>query len=290
MALSGKLYLCATPIGNLGDMSQRAIEVLKEVDLVAAEDTRHTMKLFNYFDIHTPLTSYHQHNSRSKGEYLLGALLEGKNVALVSDAGMPGISDPGEELANLAAGAGIIVVPVPGANAALCALVVSGLPAGRFCFEGFLAPRGAERSRRLEQLKNEDRTMIFYESPHRVARTLSDMLKVWGNRKVAIAREITKRYEEIWRGELTEVGGFFAQKSPRGEFTLVVQGVLFGSEGPLISPLPEDPQGVVDLVRERQAKGVDKKEAMREVAKLLGTSRRQVYDMLLKVEKEEEEK
>ncbi|MFZ5634209.1 MAG: 16S rRNA (cytidine(1402)-2'-O)-methyltransferase [Bacillota bacterium] len=274
----GVLYLCATPIGNLEDITLRALRLLKEVDLVAAEDTRHTRKLFSHYDIHTPLTSYHEHNSRSKGRYLIDQLRAGKNVALVTDAGLPGVSDPGEKLTALAVSEGIRVVPVPGASASLSALVVSGLPTGRFCFEGFLPARGAVRQRRLEDLKPEKRTLVLYESPHRLAATLSDLLEYLGPRRVCVARELTKQYEEIWRGSLIDAVPRFKEQPPRGEITLVVEGLTEPAAG---ENRPLDEAGLTAMVVDLEQRGMSRKEAIKETSRRAGVSRREVYAVLV---------
>ncbi len=274
----GKLFLCATPIGNLEDISQRVLRVLGEADLVAAEDTRQTMKLFSRFDIHTPLTSYHRHNIKTKGDYLLQQLLAGKSVALVSDAGLPGISDPGEEMVALAVAAGVDVVPLPGPSAALTALVASGLPTGRFVFEGFLPARGKQRRVLLEELKGEKRTIILYESPHRIKSTLEDLLEVLGDRRAAAARELTKKFEEIRRGTLSEILTLFRETVPRGEFTLVVAGAesFFLEDSAPADKTPEEQ--VVEL----EAAGMNRKEAIKKVARSLGMDRRALYSMMVK--------
>ncbi len=275
----GVLYLCATPIGNLEDITLRVVRMLKEADLVAAEDTRHTRKLFSRYGIHTPLTSYHEHNSRSKGRYLMDQMLAGKNVALVSDAGLPGVSDPGAELVALAATEGIRVVPVPGPSASLTALVVSGLPAGRFCFEGFLPSRGKERRLRLEELKTEKRTLVLYEAPHRLKDTLGDLAEVLGVRRICVARELTKQYEEIWRGGLMEAVQRFEDHSPRGEITLVIEGLA-----------EESPQQAGDeelraAVRLLEQEGLPRKEAIKEASRRAGMPKRAVYSAMLGKEK-----
>lgn len=271
----GILYLCATPIGNLEDISRRVLRILGEVDLVAAEDTRHTRKLFSHFDLHTPLTSYHEHNKKSKGEYLLGKLLAGNNIALVTDAGLPGISDPGEEITALAIASGVEVVPLPGPNAALAALVASGLPAGRFCFEGFLPVRGKARKERLNELITEKRTVILYESPHRLKATLSDLLNCLGNRRVAVAREITKKYEEFRRGTLEEALEWFGQNEPRGEFVLVMAGA--GEDQMVQDYSVNRDQPVAEQVLELESRGMARKEAIKEAARLRGMHGREVY-------------
>ncbi|MFZ5650626.1 MAG: 16S rRNA (cytidine(1402)-2'-O)-methyltransferase [Bacillota bacterium] len=283
MNANGVLYLCATPIGNLEDITLRALRILKEVDLVAAEDTRHTRKLFSHYDIHTPLTSYHDHNRRSKGHYLIGQLLEGKNIALVTDAGLPGVSDPGEDLASMAVGEGIKVVPVPGPSASLTALVASGLPASRFCFEGFLPARGKERSARLLDLKREMRTMVFYEAPHRLKATLSDLLKVFGDRRVCVARELTKFYEEIWRGSLREAAERFALHPPKGEITLVLEGAGTQEEAGDAGPGGNcrTAQELASMVQDFEQKGLTRKEAIKEASVKAGIPKREVYSALL---------
>ncbi|MHB8156682.1 MAG: 16S rRNA (cytidine(1402)-2'-O)-methyltransferase [Desulfocucumaceae bacterium] len=279
----GVLYLCATPIGNLEDMTLRALRILKEVDLVAAEDTRHARKLFSHFDIHTPLTSYHDHNSRGKGQHLVSLLLEGKNIALVSDAGLPGVSDPGEQLTALAASEGVRVVPIPGPSASLAALVVSGLPTERFCFEGFLPARGKSRSQRLEVLKREKRTMLFYEAPHRIKSTLSDFVKFFGDRRICVARELTKYFEEVWRGSLTDAVAKFKEQTPRGEFTLVLEGYE------LSAGLEENPSYSNDdlsaMVSGLEREGISRKEALREVSRKVGMPKRELYSILLEQKK-----
>lgn len=265
------LYLVATPIGNLEDITFRALRVLKEVDLIAAEDTRNTRELLTHYGIHTPLTSYHRHNLASKTPYLLGLLREGRDIALVSDAGLPGISDPGEELVRAAVAAGLPVVPVPGANAALTALVASGLPAGRFAFEGFLPRAGKERRERLAALTGEERTLIFYEAPHRLTATLDDLAATLGPRQVAVGRELTKKFETIWRGTLPAAREYFRDNPPRGELTLVVAGA---------PPAPRpayDPARAAAEVAELEAGGLDRKEAMARVARVYGQPRREIY-------------
>ncbi|MBE3572689.1 MAG: 16S rRNA (cytidine(1402)-2'-O)-methyltransferase [Moorella humiferrea] len=265
------LYLVATPIGNLEDITLRALKILGEVDLIAAEDTRRTRELLAHYNLHTPLTSYHRHNLRSKTPYLLKMLLEGKKLALVSDAGMPGISDPGEELVREAIDAGINVVPIPGPNAALAALVASGLPTSRFVFEGFLPRKGKERRERLIALAAEERTLIFYEAPHRLVNTLDDLLAALGDRRVAVGRELTKMFETIWRGMLSEAIAFFQANPPRGEITLVVAGAAPSAS------LQYDPARAVAEVKELEEAGVERKEAMAMIARRYGRSRREIY-------------
>ena len=222
--VGGILYICGTPIGNLEDVTLRVLKILKEVKLIAAEDTRHTKKLLNHYQINTKVTSYYEYNKFKKATYLLEILKNGQDIALVSDAGMPGISDPGYVLVNLALKNNIKIIPVPGVSALITALVVSGLPADKFVFEGFLPRKIKERKRYFKNIENEERTVIFYETPHRLKRALKDMLEVWGDRKIVIARELTKKYEEIIRGNLSQILTEIYEKEIKGEITLVVQG------------------------------------------------------------------
>lgn len=290
---NGTLYLCATPIGNLEDITLRALRILKEVDLVAAEDTRHTRKLFSHFDIHTPLTSYHEHNSLSKGPHLVGQLLAGKNLALVSDAGLPGVSDPGEKLVTLAVSQGIKVAPVPGPSASLAALVVSGFPTARFCFEGFLPSRGKDRRKRLEELQWEKRTLVIYEAPHRLGAALSDMGEYMGGRQVCIARELTKKFEEIWRGSLEEAVLKFRNKPPRGEITLVMEGRRDSGEsedtrknGPAGGDrLPPGEDGLRAMVLDLEQGGMPRREAIKKASRTAGVPKRVVYSAVLEHKK-----
>lgn len=280
----GVLYLCATPIGNLEDITMRALRVLREVDLIAAEDTRHTRKLLSRYDIHTVLTSYHQHNLRSKGPVLLDLLCSGKNIALVSDAGLPGVSDQGSELVMAALQKGCGVTAIPGPSAGITALVVSGLPTENFFFIGFLPASAKARRERLRELQTQQGTLILYEAPHRLRATLADLSEILGNRTAAAARELTKLYEEIIRGSLTELGDHFKEKEPRGEFTLVVDGAGAAS---LAKNEPEwlhlSPAAHVALV---EAAGFGRKDALREVARLRGISRREVYRAVVEEETE----
>lgn len=223
--LSGCLFLCATPIGNLQDVSLRLLAILKEVDLIAAEDTRHTRKLLTHFDIHKPLVSYHRHSTSERADQIIAQLRDGKKIALVSDAGMPGISDPGTELVAAAIASGITVVPVPGPVAAIAALAASGMDTVRFCFEGFLPRYRRQRREALERLRVEERTMVFYEAPHRVTETVQDLLNIFGNRRIVVAREITKIHEEFWRGTIAEALIHLKEQGERGEYTLVLEGL-----------------------------------------------------------------
>jgi len=221
---SGILYICGTPIGNLEDITLRSLKILKEVNLIAAEDTRHTLKLLNHYQINTKVTSYYEYNKFKKAPYLVEILKNGQDIALVSDAGMPGISDPGYVLIDLALKNNIKIIPVPGVSALITALVVSGLPTDKFVFEGFLPRKIKERKRYFKSIENEERTIIFYETPHRLKKALKDMLEILGDRKVVIARELTKLYEEIIRGKLSQVLTEISTKEIKGEITLIVQG------------------------------------------------------------------
>ena len=278
--MAGILYLCATPIGNLEDMTYRAARILQEADLIAAEDTRNSAKLLQAFDIHTPMTSYHHYNRYDKIPYLLRLLQEGKNIALITDAGMPGISDPGEELVKACIEAGVRVTPVPGASAGLSALICSGLPAGEFCFEGFLPTEKKEQQQRLERLAEEDRTMIFYEAPHRLAKTLELLYAAFGDRKIAVCRELTKKHEEFTYTGLKEALILYQQQEPKGEFVLIIQGRdrkqmdAQEQEAFLALPLEAHMKFYTD-------QGIDRKEAMKLVAKDRGISRRDVYAALI---------
>lgn len=220
----GTLYLCATPIGNLKDITERCIETLESVDLIAAEDTRQTLKLLNHFEINTKMTSYYEHNKTEKGAKLIEMLKEGKNIAVVSDAGTPAISDPGEDLVKVCIENGIKVSPVPGAVAGISALISSGLPTGRFCFEGFLSVNKRQRKIHLQEVKEEKRTMIFYEAPHKLRATLDDFYTAFGNRRICIAREMTKKFEEIELTDIKTAIEKYENQQPKGEFVLVIEG------------------------------------------------------------------
>ncbi len=275
--MNGKLYLCATPIGNLGDITYRCVEVLKSVDLIAAEDTRRSLGLLNHLGIEKPLTSYFEHNRREKGEMLIKRLKAGENIALISDAGTPAISDPGEDLVVLCAENGIEVVPIPGAVAGINALISSGLPTGRFTFEGFLTVNKRGRAEMLEELKNEKRTMIFYEAPHKLVNTLADMLKYFGNRRISVCREMTKIHEEIYRADLQSALARYTKTPPRGEFVLVVEGKSPAEEK------AEEEAGWAKLsalehVRLYMNKGLTEKEAIKAAANDRGVSKRDVYN------------
>ena len=275
----GMLYLSATPIGNLEDMTLRAIRILGEADLIAAEDTRHSRKLLAHFDIHTPLTSYHEHNKLAKGPELIEKILAGDTIVCISDAGLPGISDPGAHLAMLAIEAGITVSPLPGANAGLSALICSGLDTTSFTFYGFLPKTGKKRRELLESLSNRPETLILYEAPHHLKGTLSDLVKsLGGQRKAVAARELTKKFEEFNRTTLGEMLEYYSANEPKGEFVLIIEG-CDGTE--VSSEAQDDALSPVELVERLEAAGMGRKEAMREAAKKLGISRRDVYQALL---------
>lgn len=282
----GTLYLVGTPIGNLEDITMRALRVLREVALIAAEDTRQTRKLLTHFDIHTPLVSYHEHNQRTAGRYLIERLSAGEDVALVTDAGMPAISDPGEDLVRLALAAGIPVVPVPGPTALITALVISGLPTDRFAFEGFLPTKKKDRQERLAELKRERRTWIIYEAPHRLLGTLEDLQRELGDRPMAAARELTKIHEEVVRGTPAQLLQHFQQHPPRGEFVLVVEGAAGGTAAEKGQAPAED---LAQAVAELERQGIDRKTAMRQVAERTGRSRREVYQAVLAAKEAESE-
>ncbi len=275
--MSGKLYICPTPIGNLEDITYRTLRVLNEVDLIAAEDTRHSIKLLNHFEISKPLTSYFEHNKDTKGDYLINKLLDGENIALISDAGMPGISDPGEDLIKQAIENNIEIDVLPGATAFAVALVGSGLDTHKFVFEGFLDRDKKIRRARLEEIKEEDRTMIFYESPHRLKDTLKDMLKILGNRKIAVNRELTKKYQEIIREDIETVLKIYEEKEIKGEFVLIVSGF----EGEKQSKNNYDSLTDREYVIELMNSGISKKDAIKTVCKDRKLKKDVVYKQVL---------
>lgn len=276
----GVLHLVATPIGNLEDITLRALRVLGEVDLIAAEDTRQTLKLLNHFEIKKPLVSYYEHNKAEKGGWLIRQLLEGKNLALVSDAGCPGISDPGEDLVRLAVENGIRVTMLPGPAAVITGLVLSGLPAGRFSFEGFLPMNKRSRNERLLSLKDDTRTLVFYEAPHKLIHTLKDIHAVLGNRRIALARELTKKFEEIVRCTLLEAIERYDGEPARGEFVLVVEGE---DKLRLEDGRKKDWEALTlkEHLELHMGDGLPKKDAMKKVAEDRGISKREVYNALL---------
>lgn len=282
--MSGILYIVSTPIGNLSDISLRALSTLKEVDLIAAEDTRTTHNLLAHYGINTPTTPYHQHNILRKTEKLLSELKEGKNIALVSDAGTPGISDPGHELIKLCIENDIVVTGIPGPSAIIDALVLSGLPTRRFTFEGFPPRQPRERKSLFKSLQNEYRTMVFYESPHRLLATLKDMNMLLGNRQIAVVREATKMFEDIHRGNIETAIEHFTSVTPRGEFTLVVAGVSEIEEEPV-----SDEISIEESLKSLIASGISERDAVREVSNTKSVSRREVYQLMLKIKGEANE-
>lgn len=278
--MQGKLYLCATPIGNLEDITLRVLRILKEVDLIAAEDTRNSMKLLNHFEIHTPMTSYHEYNKYEKGRELIKKLRQGKDIALITDAGTPGISDPGEELVKMCGEEGIEVTSLPGASACITALTLSGLSTRRFAFEAFLPADKKERQLILKELPRETRTLIIYEAPHRLRRTLEELYEAFGNRRLTICRELTKKYETAFRTDFEQAIHHYEAEEPRGECVLVIEGKKAQEV------LEEQKKAWQELSLEEhmelyEEQGISHKEAMRLVAKDRGVSRREVYQELL---------
>ena len=281
--MAGILYLCATPIGNLEDMTFRAVRILGEVDFIAAEDTRHTRKLLTHFDLHTALISYHEHNKFERGPELIQLLLEGKNIAVVSDAGLPGIADPGSHLAELAIAEKITVTPLPGANAALSGLICSGLDTTRFLFVGFLPKTTKKRREVLAGIVADKATLLFYESPHRLKDTLKELVDTFGDRKAVACRELTKKFEEFVRGTLVSLQEYFQQHQPRGEFTLIIEGNTNVNEEIIEQAIDEG--SLVDAVQALMENGIEKKAAMKEVAVRYKVAKREVYQALLGTEK-----
>ena len=278
--MSGVLYLCATPIGNLSDMSPRVIETLKDADLIAAEDTRNSIKLLNHFDIDTPMTSYHEFNKVEKAKTLIGKLKEGQNIALITDAGTPAISDPGEVLVKMCQEENITVTSLPGPAALIVALTLSGLSTRRFCFEGFLPPEKKERRRILEELTNESRTIILYEAPHHLKGTLAELKEALGDRRITLCRELTKKFESVMPTTIFKAVSYYEENEPRGEYVLVIEGKSFREKD------EERQLGFVELSIEEHMKlyedqGIDRKEAMKLVAKDRGVSKRDIYNALL---------
>lgn len=278
--MAGTLYLCATPIGNLEDMTFRVIRILKEVDVIAAEDTRNSIKLLNHFEIKTPMTSYHEYNKIEKGRKLVEMLLGGKNVALITDAGTPGISDPGEELVKMCYEAGIAVTSLPGAAACITALTLSGLSTRRFAFEAFLPSDKKERKEVLAELVNETRTMILYEAPHRLVKTLQELLEVLGDRKITICRELTKKHETAYATTLQEACAYYGANEPKGECVLVIEGKS-RQELRQEAIASWEEMALEEHMAHYESQGIDHKEAMKRVAKDRGISKRDVYKMLL---------
>lgn len=278
--MTGTLYLCATPIGNLADMTPRVIEALQNADLIAAEDTRNSMKLLNHFDIHTPMTSYHEYNKVEKAQVLIAQMQAGKNVALITDAGTPAISDPGEVLVRLCHEAGVPVTSLPGPAACITALTLSGLSTRRFCFEGFLPSEKKEKAEVLKECSGETRTMIFYEAPHHLKRTLGELFDALGNRKITLCRELTKKFESVMPTTLEAAIAFYEEAEPRGEYVLVV-------EGKSREAIRQEAQAswqemsIAEHVQLYEAQGMERKEAMKQAAKDRGVSKRDIYQALL---------
>ena len=278
----GTLYLCATPIGNLEDMTFRVIRTLKEVDMIAAEDTRNSIKLLNHFEIKTPMTSYHEYNKIEKGHKLVQMLLEGKNLALITDAGTPGISDPGEELVQMCYEAGVPVTSLPGAAACITALTLSGLSTRRFAFEAFLTSDKKELQQVLEELKNDSSTVICYEAPHRLVKTLKELLEALGDRRITICRELTKKHETAWQTHIAEACEYYQENAPKGECVLVIEGrsreELKAEEQEQWEQMPLEAH-----MEHYESQGMDHKSAMKRVAKDRGVSKRDIYRMLLEL-------
>lgn len=282
--MAGMLYICATPIGNLEDITLRTLRILREVDLIAAEDTRHSIKLLNHFEIKTPMTSYHEYNKYDKAKVLVKKMEEGINVALITDAGTPAISDPGEELVKQCHEAGIEVTSLPGPSAFVTALTISGQGTRRFCFEAFLPYDKKEREMVLEELKTETRTIIVYEAPHKLKKTLKELYDVLGNRHISLCRELTKKHETNYRTTLSEAIAYYEMQEPKGEFVLVIESAdrqqLKSEEMQefLSMSIPDHVQYYID-------QGLDKKEAMKQAAKDRGVGKREIYQVLLEEEK-----
>ena len=280
--MAGTLYLCATPIGNLDDMTLRVLKLLETADIIAAEDTRNTLKLLNHFEIKTPMTSYHEHNKAEKGPKLVERLLAGENIALVTDAGMPGISDPGADLVKLCYEAGVPVTVAPGASAAVVALVLSGLDTRRFVFEGFLPMEKKERRAVLSTLEKEHRTMIFYEAPHRLLDTLEELEKIFGSdREMAAIRELTKKFEEVRRGTVAEIKAHFTAQPPKGEFVLVFASYTLQQQRQAAQESWES-VSIEEHMEHYLSQNYSKKDAMKQVAKDRGVSKREIYSYLHK--------
>ncbi len=280
--MQGKLYLCATPIGNLDDMTFRVLETLRSVDLIAAEDTRNSIKLLNHFDIHTEMTSYHEYNKYDKAKWLIEKMLEGTNVALITDAGTPAISDPGEVLVAECHKSGITVTSLPGPAACITALTLSGLPTRRFCFEGFLPSLEDKKDRKriLEDLKDESRTMIVYEAPHHLKQALNDLYETLGNRRISICRELTKKFEEVNPTTLEDAISFYKDNEPRGEYVLVIEGKSL-KEQDEEKRLSWQEMSIEEHMKFYEDAGVPHKDAMKKVAADRGVGKRDIYKALL---------
>ena len=282
--MAGTLYLCATPIGNLEDITYRVVRILGEVDLIAAEDTRNSIRLLNHFQIRTPLTSYHEYNKYEKGKKLVEKLREGKNIALITDAGTPGISDPGEELVKMCCEAGVTVTSLPGAAACVTALTISGLPTRRFAFEAFLPQEKKEREEILQELERETRTIILYEAPHRLVKTLKLLAERLGNRKVAVCRELTKKYETALRTSLQDAAAYYETNEPKGECVIVLEG-RSREEMEREKRAGWEAMSIEEHVQRYLAQGFDKKEAMKRTGKDRGVSKRDIYNYLEQIKK-----
>lgn len=279
--MSGVLYLCATPIGNLSDMTPRVIETLREVDLIAAEDTRNSIKLLNHFEISTPMTSYHEYNKVEKAHQLIAKMREGQNIALITDAGTPAISDPGEVLVRMCNEEGITVTSLPGPSALIVALTLSGLPTRRFCFEGFLPSDKKEKALVLEELKEETRTIILYEAPHHLVKTLEELYKTLGNRKITLCRELTKKFETVLPTTLKDALERYETEEPRGEYVLVLEGKTFEQKKEEAIKTWEE-MTIEEHMDYYEAQGMDNKSAMKQVAKDRGVGKRDIYSYLNK--------
>ncbi len=272
--MSGKLYIVGTPIGNLADISKRALDTLSLADFIAAEDTRVTSKLLNHFEIKKPLVSYFEHNKREKGEVIINRILLGETCALVTDAGMPAISDPGEDLVALAHEKGVAVESVPGPTALATALAISGLPSGRFCFEGFLSVNKLSRKEHLDSLKNEERTMIFYEAPHKLKNTLNDMYNAFGDREIAIIKELTKIHETVFKTSLRAAIEYYNENAPKGEYVLIIKGKEKENNQFLIEDAIKIAKGLIN-------DGVKPTDAAKEAAKITGFKKGDIYKEIL---------
>ncbi|MCM1091218.1 MAG: 16S rRNA (cytidine(1402)-2'-O)-methyltransferase [Butyrivibrio sp.] len=279
--MSGTLYLCATPIGNLGDMTPRVVETLMSVDLIAAEDTRNSIKLLNHFNIHTPMTSYHEYNKVEKARQLVGQLLAGQNVALITDAGTPAISDPGEVLVRLCQESGVPVTSLPGAAACITALTLSGLSTRRFCFEGFLPAEKKEKRQVLQELTEESRTMILYEAPHHLVRTLEELYEALGQRRLTLCRELTKRFETVMPTTLAEALEYYKTEEPRGEYVLVLEGKSY-TEKRQEEIASWENMSIEEHMAYYEEQGMDSKTAMKQVARDRGVGKREIYAYLHK--------
>ena len=277
--MAGTLYLCATPIGNLGDMTPRVVETLHTVDVIAAEDTRNSIKLLNHFDIHTPMTSYHEYNKVEKARQLVKQLTEGQNIALITDAGTPAISDPGEVLVRMCLEQGIAVTSLPGPAACITALTLSGLPARRFCFEGFLPAEKKEKAVVLQEWAQESRTMILYEAPHHLVRTLEELYQTLGQRRITLCRELTKRFETVMPTTLEEAMAYYREEEPRGEYVLVIEGKSLEQKRQEDIAVWQD-QSIEEHMEYYRLQGMEEKAAMKQVAKDRGVSKRDIYQHL----------